>query len=67
VVVEGTETEEQIAWLSGLGNIEAQGFLFSRPVPPEGVQALLERFGVCAQTEPGGVAPTSASESRVSV
>ena len=66
VVVEGTETEEQIAWLSGLGNIEAQGFLFSRPVPPEGVQALLERFGVCANTEPGGVSPASTSDSRVS-
>jgi diguanylate cyclase (GGDEF)-like protein len=47
VVVEGTETEEQIAWLSRLGPIEAQGFLFSRAVPAEGVQALLDRFGVC--------------------
>jgi diguanylate cyclase (GGDEF)-like protein len=47
VVVEGTETEEQIAWLSALGPIEAQGFLFSRAVPAEGVQALLDRFGVC--------------------
>jgi diguanylate cyclase (GGDEF)-like protein len=47
VVVEGTETEEQIAWLSGLGPVEAQGFLFSRPVPAEGVAALLDRFGVC--------------------
>jgi diguanylate cyclase (GGDEF)-like protein len=67
VVVEGTETEEQIAWLSGLGNIEAQGFLFSRPVPAEGVQALLERFGVCSHTDPGGVAPAPAAASRVSV
>jgi predicted signal transduction protein with EAL and GGDEF domain len=47
VVVEGTETEEQIAWLAALGHIEAQGFLFSRPVPAEGIPALLERFGVC--------------------
>lgn len=47
VVVEGTETEEQIAWLSALGPIEAQGYLFSRPVPVEGVSALIERFGVC--------------------
>ncbi|SAL12541.1 EAL/GGDEF domain-containing protein [Caballeronia sordidicola] len=47
VVVEGTETEEQIAWLSRLGPIEAQGFLFSRAVPADGVQALLDRFGVC--------------------
>ena len=54
VVVEGTETEEQIAWLSALGPIEAQGFLFSRPVPVEGVAALIERFGVCSATPPAG-------------
>ncbi|MFX1736402.1 EAL domain-containing protein [Paraburkholderia sp. A1RI_3L] len=47
VVVEGTETEEQIAWLAQLGQIEAQGFLFSKPVPADGIPALLERFGVC--------------------
>ncbi|MDN7673960.1 EAL domain-containing protein [Burkholderia oklahomensis] len=47
VVVEGTETEEQIAWLTALGRIEAQGFLFSRPVPADGIPALLARFGVC--------------------
>jgi diguanylate cyclase (GGDEF)-like protein len=47
VVVEGTETEEQITWLSALGPVEAQGFLFSRAVPAEGVQALLDHFGVC--------------------
>jgi EAL domain-containing protein (putative c-di-GMP-specific phosphodiesterase class I) len=50
VVVEGTETEEQIAWLAALGHIEAQGFLFSRPVPAEAIPALLERFGVCGVT-----------------
>jgi EAL domain-containing protein (putative c-di-GMP-specific phosphodiesterase class I) len=54
VVVEGTETEEQIAWLSALGNIQAQGFLFSRPVPADGIAALLERFGVCDTQEPFG-------------
>jgi EAL domain-containing protein (putative c-di-GMP-specific phosphodiesterase class I) len=55
VVVEGTEKEEQIAWLAALGPIEAQGFLFSRPVPADGVQALLDRFGVCGW--PAGKAP----------
>ena len=50
MVVEGTETEEQIAWLAALGHIEAQGFLFSRPVPVEAIPALLERFGVCGMT-----------------
>jgi diguanylate cyclase (GGDEF)-like protein len=51
VVVEGTETEEQIAWLAALGHIEAQGFLFSRPVPVDAIPALLERFGVCGMPE----------------
>ncbi|MCO8649961.1 EAL domain-containing protein, partial [Burkholderia multivorans] len=46
VVVEGTETDEQIAWLSALGEIEAQGFLFSRPVPADAIPALIARFGV---------------------
>ncbi|MCX4165390.1 MULTISPECIES: EAL domain-containing protein [Paraburkholderia] len=54
VVVEGTETEEQIAWLAALGHIEAQGFLFSRPVPAEAIAALLDRFGVCGMPEKRG-------------
>jgi predicted signal transduction protein with EAL and GGDEF domain len=53
-VVEGTETEEQIAWLAALGHIEAQGFLFSRPVPVDAIPALLERFGVCGMAERRG-------------
>ncbi|WP_250492079.1 EAL domain-containing protein [Caballeronia sp. GAWG1-1] len=57
VVVEGTEREEQIVWLAALGPVEAQGFLFSRPVPADGVQALLDRFGVCGLTR--GVMPRS--------
>ncbi|WP_174364378.1 EAL domain-containing protein [uncultured Caballeronia sp.] len=69
VVVEGTETEEQITWLSRLGPIEAQGFLFSRAVPAEGVQSLLDRFGVCGLglvsdvvALPFGEAPSNAVE-----
>jgi diguanylate cyclase (GGDEF)-like protein len=57
VVVEGTEREEQIAWLAALGPVEAQGFLFSRPVPADGVQVLLDRFGVCGWSR--GQAPRS--------
>lgn len=34
IVAEGVETEAQRAMLSGLGCDEAQGYLFSRPVPP---------------------------------
>lgn len=35
VVAEGVETEAQLAMLRELGCDEYQGFLFSRPVPPE--------------------------------
>jgi EAL domain-containing protein (putative c-di-GMP-specific phosphodiesterase class I) len=62
VVVEGTETEEQIAWLAALGHIEAQGFLFSRPVPVEGIPALLERFGVCGMPVVHGTRVTRGSD-----
>lgn len=64
VVVEGTEREEQIAWLAALGPVEAQGFLFSRPVPADGVQALLDRFGVCGW--PVGRAPRGRKDAALS-
>lgn len=41
VVAEGIETEAQRALLSGLGCDEAQGYLFSRPVPPAILHTLL--------------------------
>ncbi len=41
VVAEGVETEEQAARLRALGCVFAQGYLFSRPVPPEAVPGLL--------------------------
>jgi diguanylate cyclase (GGDEF)-like protein len=40
-VAEGVETEEQAATLRALGCEHAQGFLFSRPVPPDALDALL--------------------------
>jgi len=40
-VAEGVETEEQAATLRALGCEHAQGFLYSRPVPPEELDALL--------------------------
>ncbi|GAA3272968.1 GGDEF domain-containing protein [Dactylosporangium vinaceum] len=40
-VAEGVETEEQATTLRALGCEHAQGFLFSRPVPPADLDALL--------------------------
>jgi diguanylate cyclase (GGDEF)-like protein/PAS domain S-box-containing protein len=41
VVAEGVETEEQASRLHALGCDEAQGYLFSRPVPAEDIAKLL--------------------------
>jgi diguanylate cyclase (GGDEF)-like protein len=44
VLIEGVETAKQLRMIEGLGTIsEAQGYLFSRPVPEKDVSALLRR------------------------
>ena len=44
VLIEGVETERQMRIIEELGTIaEAQGYLFSPPVPLSGVEALLDR------------------------
>jgi EAL domain-containing protein (putative c-di-GMP-specific phosphodiesterase class I) len=43
IVAEGVETEDQLATLSHLGRKVVQGFLFSRPLPPEAVEQVLAR------------------------
>ncbi|MBV9412068.1 MAG: EAL domain-containing protein [Acidimicrobiia bacterium] len=44
-VAEGVETPEQLSMLRDLGCDLAQGYLFSRPQPPEAIDALLAEDG----------------------
>jgi predicted signal transduction protein with EAL and GGDEF domain len=48
VVAEGVETQDELAFLQAHGCEEAQGYYFSRPVPPDH----------CAQLPKGGSAPS---------
>ncbi|MBO9407898.1 bifunctional diguanylate cyclase/phosphodiesterase [Shimia sp. R9_1] len=54
LVVEGIETEEQIALLHGVGNRVGQGYLFSRPLELENVEGYLRS----ALNLPDGAAQT---------
>jgi EAL domain-containing protein (putative c-di-GMP-specific phosphodiesterase class I) len=41
VIAEGVETSEQLAFLHERGCDQMQGYCFSRPVEPQGIEALL--------------------------
>jgi EAL domain-containing protein (putative c-di-GMP-specific phosphodiesterase class I) len=45
-LAEGIETEEEWRFLAARGCASGQGFLFSRPVPPEEILAMHRRSGL---------------------
>ncbi|HEY0234629.1 MAG TPA: EAL domain-containing protein, partial [Afipia sp.] len=44
VIAEGVETEEQYAFLARQGQLNYQGYLFGRPLPPEDFERLARAF-----------------------
>ena len=49
LVAEGVETDEQARILQAYGCHEMQGFLYSRPVPAEEIEAMLQSGATCFQ------------------
>jgi diguanylate cyclase len=49
VTAEGVETKEQHRFLQALGCHQLQGFLFSKPVPPEEIDRMLETGGAAVE------------------
>ncbi len=60
-VAEGVETEEQLALIAVEGCAEAQGYLFSRPMPGRDIFGFLGVEPVEARSPPPPAAPTSAA------
>jgi EAL domain-containing protein (putative c-di-GMP-specific phosphodiesterase class I) len=44
VIAEGVETEEQYAFLARQGQLNYQGYLFGRPLPPEDFEIFARAF-----------------------
>ena len=51
IVTEGVETKEQVEFLKGIGCDLAQGYIFSRPLPPEDFEKLLDEDGPKKETK----------------
>jgi diguanylate cyclase (GGDEF)-like protein len=54
IVAEGVETREELAFLQAHQCDEAQGYFFSRPVPPRAFAALLEKGNFDTSTDRSG-------------
>lgn len=52
--MEGVETKEQAEFLEKIGCDIAQGYYFSRPIPVDEFEALLEKDGKIEEDELGG-------------
>ncbi len=52
VIAEGVETEEQLRYLVARGCHEAQGYHYSRPVPPEEIEQFFTEASLSAAKDP---------------
>ena len=64
VVAEGAETLEQLAALRKLGADRAQGYVISRPIPPDDFTSWLRSKVVVSQAESGGLGAREPARAR---